>query len=256
MAAPLIALLTDFGTKDWYVGCLKGVLLTICPGARVVDISHDIPPQDVPAGALTLAAATPWFPRGTIFVCVVDPGVGTARRILAAQADGRTFVGPDNGLLAPVLDRAARRALVRVTNRRYWHPSVSATFQGRDIMAPVAAHLARGRSLSQLGSPVRTYQALDLPSPRRTRQGLAGRVAHLDHFGGLITNLPAGLIGATARVRYRSRPVRLVSSYADGKPGELVSLKGSAGYLELAVRNGSAARRYRGRRGDRVQVLL
>jgi len=255
-SVPLIALLTDFGTAGWYVACMKAVMLRICPRAHLVDISHEIPPQDILAGAFTLAAATSWFPPQAVFACVVDPGVGTARPLIAAQADHHRFVGPDNGLLSLVLQRAKRLALVRLTNPSYWLPSISQTFHGRDIIAPVAAHLANGCPLRRLGIPIRRYRTLTLPPLKRTRQRLSGRLLYLDAFGNLITNLPASLVTnpSGCQIRYKHTPVRVVSSYGEGRTGELVALVGSSGYVELAIRKAQAAKRYHARRGDRVEL--
>ena len=254
---PIIALLTDFGTTDWYVAAMKGVILGICPDARLVDITHQIPPQDITSGAFTLAAAVPYFPAGTIFACVVDPGVGSDRPLVAARADAQFLVGPDNGLLSLVLRRARRRAIVRITNRRYWRREISSTFHGRDIMGPVAAHLACGTPLARVGPPVTRYQALDLPPVRRTVRGVTGEVVSIDAFGNVITNVPASSLRGSARprVEYKRRPVRVVSSYAAGKTGELVAVRGSIGYIELAIRNGSAAKQFHAKRGDSVGVL-
>lgn len=253
---PLIALLTDFGLHDWYAASMKAVLLNICPRARLVDITHDIPPQDVVAGAITLAASAPWFPPSTIFACVVDPGVGSDRPLLAAQADRAIFIGPDNGLLGLVLERATQRQLVRLTNPRYWLPEISQTFHGRDIIAPVAAHVARGCPLRRLGVPVVRYHTLRLPALHPTATSVRGGVVYVDRFGNLITNLPAALVKPPSHyhLRYQRRRVRLVLSYHQGRPGELIALAGSSGYLELAVPGQSAAERYRGRRGDAVRL--
>lgn len=253
----IIALLTDFGMRDWYVAALKGVILTRAPGVRIVDITHEIPPQDVVSGAFILAAAVPWFPAGTVFVAVVDPGVGSRRALLAAQADGRYFVGPDNGLLAMSLERAKRRTVVRLTNRRYWLKAVSRTFHGRDIFAPVAAHLARGGSLARLGPPCRAITPLSLPAVRRVGRTLRGAVVHIDAFGNLVTNLvaaewvPPAVRGRVA-LRYRGRRVPVVSSYADGRPNQPIAVIGSLGLIELAVRERSAARLLGAARGDAV----
>jgi len=255
MSGPVVALLTDFGTRDWYVAAIRGVILSRCPRARLVDVTHEIPPQDVVAGAFTLAAAAPWFPRGTIFLAVVDPGVGSARALLAARADGRSFVGPDNGLLAPVLARATQRAVVRLTNRRYWLTDVSRTFQGRDIMAPVTAHLAAGGSLARLGTPHSRIVPLDLPTPQREGRRLCGCIIHIDGFGNLITNLPASALASGAPVRYQRRQVRVVSSYGEGRGQELIALANSQGLIELAVREGSAAWMCSARRGDLVELV-
>lgn len=253
---PLIALLTDFGSRDWYVPCVKGVILSLCPLARLLDITHEVPPFDRVAGAVILHAAAAWLPPGTICVCVVDPGVGTARRVLAAQADGRLFVGPDNGVLSLVLSRATRRRIVHVTNRAYWLPRISQTFHGRDIMGPVGAHLARGVALSRLGPPTMRYASLPIPAPQRMGNTLQGRVLYIDRFGNLITNLPAARLAPRRppTVRYRSRRCRIVSSYGAGTRGELIAVAGSTGYIELATSQGSAGAACRANVGDRVTL--
>ena len=254
----LIALLTDFGTRDWYVGTLKAILLSRCPTAHLVDITHEVPPQDTVAGAFTLAAAAPWFPSGTVFLAVVDPGVGSARALLAIRADGRYFVGPDNGVLTLSVQQAKRVTVLRLTNPRYWLPHVSRTFQGRDIMAPVAAHLARGGSFTRLGVVLPRQQMTPLAIPGLQSRGhtVHGAIVHIDTFGNLITNLPGRLLtaGPSARgaVRYRRRPVRVVSSYAEGRPNELIAVVGSLELIELAVRDGSAAWMFNARRGEDV----
>ncbi|MBI2104702.1 MAG: SAM-dependent chlorinase/fluorinase [Candidatus Omnitrophica bacterium] len=255
----LVALLTDFGTRDWYVAAVKGVIASRAPRVRFVDITHEIPPQDVVAGAFTLAAALPWLPPGTVVVAVVDPGVGTGRAVLAAQADGRFLVGPDNGLLGLALARANRRRVVRLTKPRYWLPEIGRTFHGRDIMAPVAAYLARGGALRRLGPP---HRATPLALPPVVQRGriVAGRVIHIDAFGNLITNLkaqrwlPAGSAARSARLACRHRTAPVVSSYAEGGPRQLVAVAGALGLMELAVRNGSAARLLGARRGDAVTL--
>lgn len=254
----MIALLTDFGRADWYVACMKAIILSRCPTARLVDITHEVPPQDITAGAFILAAAAPWFPPQTVFACVVDPGVGTRRALIAARTDRHILVGPDNGLLSLVLQRAKRRSLVRLTEARYWLPTISQTFQGRDIIAPVAAHLACHRPLARLGVSTTAYQTLELPPPQRRGKVLEGRILHIDAFGNLITNFPTHSTtnGSSRRFRYRGARVRLASSYQEGRPGELIALAGSMGYMEFAIRNGSAATRYRAKRGDRVQWVL
>lgn len=261
MTRPVIGLLTDFGTRDWYVGALKAVILSRCPRAQLIDITHEIPPQDLLAGALTLAAVALWFPPRSVILAVVDPGVGTDRAILAARMDGRYLVGPDNGLLALSLAQARRVSVTRVANRRYWLSVVSQTFQARDIMAPVAAALASGQSLSRLGPAMRQVTPLALPAVQATGRALRGSVVHVDAFGNLITNLPATVLtarrgGESPTLQYQHRRVRVVSSYAAGRPRELVAIAGSLGFVELAVRDGSAARTCRAARGDAVRVLL
>ncbi len=253
---PPIALLTDFGADNWYVASLKGVITGICPAASLLDISHAIPPYDVMTGAFTLAAAAPWFPPRTIFVCVVDPGVGSDRAIVAAEADGQVFIGPDNGVLSVVLARASRVSMVRVAAVRYRLPSVSRTFHGRDIMAPAAAHVANGVPLRSLGAPVTRYRHLAMPSVTRTARGLRGSIVLIDHFGNLITNLPSEKLRPLEQweVLYRQKRLRVVSSYERGRSGELVALPGSVGYVELAMRQASAAARLKAARGEAVEM--
>lgn len=255
----VIALLTDFGLRDWYVASMKGIIVSRAPSARLVDITHEIPPQDVVAGALTLAAAAPWFPRGSVFVVVVDPGVGSDRALLAVRADGRYFLGPDNGVLTMSLAQATQVKAVRLTNRRYWLPQVTRTFHGRDILAPVAAFLARGGLLERLGPPAARLTRLALPQLRRTGRGVEGHILHIDGFGNLITNIPQDLLGgreagAHPVLRYQGRTVRVVSSYADGRAHELIALVGSLGLVELAIREGSAAWTVNAKRGDAVEL--
>lgn len=247
-----IALLTDFGLADPYAGVLRGVIAGICPDAAVIDLTHGVPPRDVRAGAFALLSAWRYFPEGTIFVAVVDPGVGTARRAIAARADSRIYIGPDNGLLSWALDdcatiahQPANRVEVRaLTNATYWLPTVSATFHGRDVFAPVAGHLCRGTAFEDLGQPIDDYVRLPPLSPRRRPDGsIEGEVIVADRFGNLITSLrPADLTGL-------DRPTftigaRLIAgltrTYADAS-AEIVALVGSDGFIEIARPNGSAA---------------
>ena len=206
---PVIALLTDFGARDWYVAAMKGVLCARAPRARLVDITHEIPPQDVMTGAFVMAAAAPWFPAGTVFLAVVDPDVGSSRALLAAWADGRFFVGPDNGLLSLCFRSARRARVVRLTNRRLRLPRVSGTFHGRDVMAPVAAYLARGGSLARLGPPAARPVTLALPAVRSRAGEVTGTVLHVDAFGNLITNLRAAHVRDAALRFRRNRRCRL-----------------------------------------------
>jgi S-adenosylmethionine hydrolase len=249
-----IVLMTDFGTRDGYAAIMKGVIWSIAPGAEVADLSHEIAPQDVMAGALTLGRAAPYFPEGTIFVAVVDPGVGTARRGLAARLGGQYFVAPDNGLLTVALQRTEEAGgsaeVVWLDRPRFWLDRVSATFHGRDIFAPAAAHLANGVALSELGSPITDVVRLWLPAPRRTERGWQGEVIHVDNFGNLATNLgaqhlaAAGSEGVEIKVA-GERIVGVVAAYGERPAGELVALIDSSGALSIAVVNGSAAARLR-----------
>src|SRR5213596_515672 len=191
MARPVIALLTDFGTRDHYAGTMKGVALGICPDATLVDISHDLPAHDVLAGALELAAAYKYFPAGTIFLVVVDPGVGSTRRGIAAEAGEYKFVSPDNGVLTAVLDEHAPKRVVELTERRYARPTVSRTFEGRDRFAPAAAWLAKGTLLPALGRPLTDFHKIDIPQPTVDAGSgtVLGEVLRVDRFGNLITNI-------------------------------------------------------------------
>src|SRR3954469_10523455 len=189
MGRPVIAMLTDFGTRDHYAGTMKGVALGICPDAVLVDISHDLPAHDVVAGALELAACYRYFPHGTIFLVVVDPGVGSTRRGIAAEAGDFRFVAPDNGVLSAVLDEHPAKRVVELTERRYARPTVSRTFEGRDRFAPAAAWLAKGTQFPALGRPVTEIHKLDIPLPEALADSISGVVLRVDRFGNLVTNI-------------------------------------------------------------------
>ena len=189
MSRPVVALLTDFGTRDHYAGTMKAVILGICPDVTLVDITHDIPPHDVLTAALELAASYKYFPAGTIFLVVVDPGVGSARRGIAADTGDHRFVAPDNGVLTAVLRESPARRIVELTERRYARPTVSRTFEGRDRFAPAAGWLAKGVDLSALGRSAGTIHQLSIPAPSVTDDLLAGEVLRVDRFGNLVTNI-------------------------------------------------------------------
>lgn len=242
----IITLTTDFGTTDGYVGAMKGVILGLAPNATLVDISHDVPPQDVRHGARILATAAPFFPPGVIHVAVVDPGVGSARRGIALRTADATFVGPDNGLFTPFLPE--RLACVVLTNPVTHRRPISATFHGRDIFAPVAAHLAQGLPLTELGPVVDDPVSWPDPRPRRLPDGrLRAEVVYVDRFGNLVTNV--GLAEWKSadlrdlRIVVGGVSVTVCRTYADVEKGTLLALVGSDGYLEIAVREGSAAER-------------
>src|SRR5499426_378157 len=225
MARPVIALLTDFGTRDHYAGTMKGVALAICPDATLVDISHEIPAHDVLAGALELAASYRYFPSGTVFLVVVDPGVGSSRRGIAADTGDYRFVAPDNGVLTVAFDETPPRKVVELTERRYARPTVSRTFEGRDRFAPAAAWLAKGIELSALGRPAGAMHRIDLPQPEVNADHIAGQVVRIDRFGNLITNIDRKtfdkLAGAALEIRVGPHQVaKVVSTYADAAPGE------------------------------------
>jgi S-adenosylmethionine hydrolase len=260
MARPLIALLTDFGTSDHYVGSMKGVMLTICPDASLVDISHEVPPHDVMTGALELAACYRYFPAGTVFLVVVDPGVGSPRYGLAAEAGDYRFVAPDNGVLTAVFAEIKPRRVVQLTERRYARPTVSRTFEGRDRFAPAAAWLAKGVDCSTLGRPLAHVHQLDLPVPAIGDGRLTGQVVRIDRFGNVVSNIDRRQFEAfrqdsPIRIEAGAHEIaRLVNTYAEIEPDAAAALFGSTEHLEIAVNGASAAERLGLRRGARVQI--
>lgn len=262
MARPLVAFLSDFGTRDHYAGTMKGVALGICPDATLVDITHDIAPHDVLGGSLELAAAVKYFPAGTIFLAVVDPGVGSARRGVAVDTGDYRFVAPDNGVLSAVLKDHPARRMVELTDRRYARPTVSRTFDGRDRFAPAAAWLAKGTDLAALGRPVKTIQTLDIPEPVQEPDALRGQVLRVDRFGNLVTNIDRKTFekrtaGAALTITAGGREVgRLVNTYAEASAGEVCALFGSTDHLEVAESGGSASDRLGLSRGAEVTVRL
>lgn len=238
----VVALLTDFGLQDHYVASMKGAVLKGCPAARFIDITHLVPPQDVPRAAWIAAACAPDLPEGSVMLAVVDPGVGTARRGLAALADGRYYVAPDNGLLSHVLSRALTWRAVSLTRAAFWRPVHGATFEGRDRFAPVAAHLAAGGRLDDVGDDVRDLVFLPVPPLHEADGALTGHVACVDHFGNLITTIPSDRVqrGCYHWGTCAGRQLPVVRTYAERASGDVCLLPGSSGFLEVAVVNGSA----------------
>lgn len=243
-----IALLTDFGWQDHFTGVLKAVIATIAPAARVVDLCHDVSPQDVDHARFLLRASAGYFPKGTIFVCVVDPGVGSARRALCVESAGRVYIGPDNGLFTEALAEKGAKAR-EISNPKLRLPAVSQTFHGRDVFAPAAAHLAAGVPPSKLGKPVRDPVLLLPLDPVRTgRRFWSGRVAHIDRFGNVVTNLPAkdflppAVRGVAVSAGFE-KVMRVHGCYAEAPEDELFLIAGSSGTLEISLKQASAAKR-------------
>lgn len=254
---PTIALLTDFGSEDGYVGTMKGVIAGIAPDAHVIDITHEIAPQQVADGAWVLASVYRYFPARAVFVCVVDPGVGSTRRAVALHAGEWYFVGPDNGLFHFIREEQAVHQAILLTNAAYHLRQVSATFHGRDIFAPVGAHLAQsgGQALPDLGTAVdpTTLQRLNIPPPIRKGAAIEGRVIHIDHFGNLITNVPLAMVpdlfdlpqvkalfpGCTQTVQHRRR-FFAGSEHEEAKEAPFI-YGDSSGYIAIAIQNGNAA---------------
>jgi S-adenosylmethionine hydrolase len=242
--AQIITLLTDFGTRDTYVGVMKGVITALCPSACIIDLTHDIPPQDLYAARFNLLTAVPYFPPDAVHVVVVDPGVGTSRRGIAVQTGQGILVGPDNGVMGGVLQAHPMQRGVALTNRAYWRrPDPSTTFHGRDIFAPAAAHLAGGVPLEQLGSALAadSLERLNLPSLVRADRSLGGTVQYIDQFGNGITTIPAEAVG-TEPWGVTLGPVTLPwqRTYGEVGPGQPLALIGSHGWVEIAVNQGNA----------------
>ncbi|MCU0579152.1 MAG: SAM-dependent chlorinase/fluorinase [Desulfobacterota bacterium] len=244
---PVITLSTDFGWDDPYVGIMKGVILGINPRASLVDITHGLSPQRLPEAAFKLAAIADYFPQGTIHLAVVDPGVGSDRRPLLVQTKGRYWIGPDNGLFTRVLQVQREAKVFHLSNFRFFLKPISNTFHGRDIFAPAAAHISRGLSPSALGKRITDPLLLDWPEPSFQKGTLPGQVIYADRFGNLITDLSRGIIGKYFRgneitVRIGSRVIRgIQKNYTPQKPGRLLALFVSSGFLEIARSLGSAA---------------
>jgi S-adenosyl-L-methionine hydrolase (adenosine-forming) len=257
----IITLTTDFGTRDAYVAEMKGVMLEIAASAghtlHLIDVTHEVAAHDVTEGALALDGAVPYFPRGSVHLAVVDPGVGTARRGLVVRTDRALFVGPDNGLFTPFLEQSTPWDAWELQANEYRLPSVSRTFHGRDIFAPAAAHLAAGVAPERFGPAVRDPVRLAWPTVRAVAGAVAGAVLHVDRFGNLVTSIRGEAlddVGQGARIRLAGRPLPLVSTYGELEEGQAGALVGSSGRLEIAVREGSAAARFKARRGTPVVV--
>lgn len=246
MAPSIITLTTDFGRADTYVAQMKGVILSVNPAATIVDVTHEIPPQDITRGSLALGEMWRTFPPGTIHVAVIDPGVGTSRGILGAKCDDRLFVLPNNGLLSHVCKTSPADEIVELQDQRFWRTSVSNTFHGRDIIAPVAAHLSLGVGLGKLGPPATDIRWLDLPMPQFEEQRLIGQIIGIDRFGNLITDIELAHLRQIPTteivIRCKQRRIEGISrTYAQHPPGILIALPDSQGHLALAIVGGNAA---------------
>lgn len=255
---PLITLLTDFGHADTYVGQMKGAILSVCPRATLVDLCHEIPPGDIAAGAVAWGAAGAAFPPQTIHVGVVDPGVGTPRRAIAAEIGPWRFVCPDNGLLTSILKTWPMSRAVELTESRWWRPEVSPVFHGRDLFGPVAAHWAAGRDLTEFGPFIDTLAELDIASPQRDGGTVTGCVLTIDRFGNLRTNIPQAWLTEPVdqwRIEIGPEAIHGVSRcFGDRDPGTLAALIGSHGHLEIAVNRGHAADRLSASVGMSVRI--
>lgn len=263
----VISLMTDFGIKDGTVGVMKGVIWGICPSAQIVDLSHMIQPQNIREAGYILARSVPYFPKGSIHVVVVDPGVGTQRRPMAAQLGDWFYVGPENGTITVWLERAKQEGwqtnFVELNRTQYWLEKISYVFHGRDIFSPCAAHLANGVPLSELGTSFNEPVKLNLPKPEKTDDGWRGEVFHVDHFGNVATNIYFENLGEAMKdkenitVRLNGTEIiGLVNTFGERPVGELVALMGSSGNLIISVVNGNAQQRLGTKVGDRIDVLI
>ena len=255
----LITLLTDFGAADWFAGTLKGVILGLQPRAAIIDLTHEVPPGDVRAAAFALAAACRFFERGTIHLAVVDPGVGGPRPAIVVETRDYFFVGPDNGVLSLALQRESVRRIHRLENSKYFRPTISQTFHGRDIFAPVAAHLSRGVSCHRFGRKQENYCELPWPEVRLRPDGFEGEIVYVDRFGNAISNLGNELLEQTSnnwavRLRHsRLCPVRpFYQAVPTGKP---VAVPGSSGFLEISRNGGNAARAFGLKIGMKIRLV-
>ncbi|MDQ7038317.1 MAG: SAM-dependent chlorinase/fluorinase [Aquificota bacterium] len=252
MKGPVV-LLTDFGLRDHYVGVMKGVILSRVPEAVLVDLTHEVPPQDIREGAYLLSVSFRYFPPGTVFLSVVDPGVGTERRALVLKAEGRFCVGPDNGLFTLVLRQAQEAEIRAIDVPRFLLPNASHTFHGRDLFAPVVAEILKGRALSAFGPVVWDPVLLEFPEPELIPGGLRIPVLRVDRFGNLILNLRAEEVsGRRFRIVVEGRKLPWVRTYAEVPEGEPLALTGSDGFLEVAVHRGSAVELF----GRNPEILL
>jgi S-adenosylmethionine hydrolase len=264
MDYPLIALITDFGEEDFFVGSMKGVMAKINPAVRIEDITHRVPSYNVLAGGFILYAAYRYYPSRTIFLVVVDPGVGSSRRIILAETDDYVFIAPDNGVLGPALEDQKTRRIIEVTNTRYFLPVRKTTFDGRDKMSPVAAWVSKGEALRAFGREVSDYERIQVQKAHLEKGALIGQILYADKFGNLITNIPADEAHRLKEVdedkslccRVKGKKItRFEKSYAFVEKGNLLFLPGSLDLIEIAVREGSAAKILAAGPGDGVTIV-
>lgn len=264
---PILSLMTDFGIKDGNVGVMKGVIWQIAPAVQIADLSHQIGPQNIAEAALVLARATPYFPAGSLHLVVVDPGVGTARRPLAAQIGNQWYVGPDNGTITRWLQQAQKLNLptqfVHLNKPEFWLKEISHVFHGRDIFAPSAAHLISGTPLMAMGEPITDPVLLNLPEPYAIANGWRGEIIHVDHFGNLSSNIrmehlePLESRMQNAFIQIGHTEIHgMVHTFGERPPGELIALVGSTGNLIISTVNGNAQKDLNAHTGDPIQITF
>jgi len=257
MKTKCIALLSDFGTNDPFVGAMKGVLLSKAPGLSIIDITHQVPPQDIQTAAFYLMAAMPYMPKHTLFMTVVDPTVGTGRGIIWARTENYQFIAPDNGLISWVEQKEKIKEARFISNSALFMDNISSTFHGRDIMAPVAAAIAKGLPEKKIGPIFTEYRRFPFPQPSKAGNRITGQVIAIDHFGNVITNIKRAYLSARAVFNISDRMLKdLKLTYASVPEGEALALIGSFGFLEFSVRNGSFARSYGVKIGSPVEAIV
>lgn len=253
----IITLTTDFGSSDPFFGIMKGVILTICPNARIEDITHDINPQDIWQANFVIQSTYHYFPKGTIHVCVVDPGVGSTRKPVLIKSKDYYFIGPDNGIFTGILEKENVTDVIELTEKKYWLKNVSQTFHGRDIFSPVAAHLANGIKLDSFGKSAKKEDLVKLLIKKliKNKDGYSSTVQFIDHFGNIITNLPSDNVSGEMHGSIKNHSFEgLVSSFTEAEQNQLTAIKGSSGYIEIFVNKGNAAKVTGAVIGDTVEV--
>lgn len=252
----IISVLTDFGLRDPYVGAVKGVIFSINPGARVVDISHEVEAGNVFQGAYLLANSYPFFPAGTVHLAVVDPGVGGKRKPIMVETDSYFFVGPDNGIFSYIFEKEKNIRCFELKNREYFLGHISGTFHARDIFAPVAAYLSMGVSPEEFGPPIGEFKKLTDIHCQSDRESVKGKVVHVDRFGNVITNIPVDLLDcSTPSLNLKGITLKgLKRSYSEVRKGEPLLIQGSGGCLEISLREGNASRFFNLKPGDSILI--
>lgn len=255
-----IALLTDFGIKDNFVGVMKGVMLDIAPGVQFIDITHQVRPQNIREGAFLLKASVNYFPKGTVFLVVVDPGVGSERKPIAVKTENYFFVAPDNGVLSPVLENEKVETIMHLNNSRYFLDDFSFTFHGRDIFAPAAAFISQGTALEKMGTEISKIKTIDFSGVKKEKQSLQGEIIFIDRFGNLVTNIRkkelldfSGKKGFKAAVKNREIK-RLYAFYGEAEEEELFFCEGGFGFLEISLKNDNAQELLSAAIGEKVKL--
>ncbi len=256
-----IALMTDFGYKDGFVGTMKGVILSINPNAVLIDLTHTVSSHNTLEASIVLRTSYHFFPKGTIFLVVIDPGVGSNRRSILVETEDYFFIGPDNGALSFALENEKIKKIVELNNKKYFLQDISNTFHGRDIFAPVAAQLSKGVQISKFGEPTNEYKKFTILSPRIHRHGVSGKVIYTDHFGNLVTNISGGMVQKLSLrkmvIKIKDHKIeKLSSSYADSAAGQILAVVGSNDCLEIAVNQGNASQIMKAKEGTEIEIIV